>query len=468
MTQYSRNNSELVDIYTDDVLFDDFVDAHFDDALESELDQLMKDAIFQLIDFVGEERLAKAFGRKPPEYEQIAAAPSEAFVSEIVDQLFEEERFTTESSRSHSYSYFLKSYAFLGTAFRTRGTDIHKIERLVNWGDRMLMVPGCESKAPMFTVIARGARARSCLDTGRKPDFDDYVCLLAIARWPVEVSLSHEILDLPKKTVQNLISAKTIGREADGRLEHKSAFEWIKGQFAYDCVFPSADIVGSNAALENERTLHHPVLVPLMKQPSSTVKEPLLPDAGENAIYRVELSSGSFETTDYFALIEQLPKTPTARLFLQRDDHVEGPYRLTGEFVALERQDIEKLIAKSPKAISTMTSSPENMGEMLAKRLGETSGFSVFRKGHSKKLFRFASVVWGNIAVEPLKFGANVYLPDTHKARERFSAFAHSSTGPGPTGRNSNLNPMEHFKGHSLLVLRVTTLDELSQLIELV
>ena len=226
-------------IYNDDVLWDDYVDAQYDSALEEELDGLLFATLMRMTDLVGEQRVSAAFGHDIEWSSQIGPATEPEFIDRIMEKLFRESPYTTDVALAHTHSYMLKTFAMLGTVSRNQGVDIATIENLLNWGDRIRTTPNIGSIAPKFDIICQAARARYNLDMGQGADFESFVCLLAVARWPIGKTLDEDFLDLPRKTVQNLVSAKTIKRDPSGNLEHETASTWIAGQFAYEFLFPS-------------------------------------------------------------------------------------------------------------------------------------------------------------------------------------------------------------------------------------
>ena len=128
---------------------------------------------------------------------------------------------------------------------------------------------------------------------------------------------------------------------------------------------------------------------------------------------------------------------------------------LVGTFLSIDRKILVSLVKDASVIVDNTQATVNSIADSLVNAVAELPGMSVFRKGHSKKMFRFTSSRWGSLAIEPLKSAANIYLLDTKDNRDIFDPHITSNTGPGPTGRNSNLNAVDVFRGRSLLVIKV-------------
>lgn len=456
-------------VYTDDCLWDTFVDAHYDSVLEEEIDNLLQAVLAWLGDLAGEGRVARAFevehaigGRG----QLVGPETSLELIEKIVGAQSGQEAFSQDATKGHSFSYFLKTFAFLGTLDRRQNIGLDIIENLVNWGDRIRSMPGSGVAAPMFEVVSRAARARFDLDMRRGADMDDFVCLLAIARWPIGEGLNSKILDLPRKTVQNLVSSKTILKDLNGRLDHKSASEWITPQFTYSYLFPSADIVSSLGISPARPAIEDPVFVPQIRCDRTLAIEPFLPDFRGEAGYEILNGHDKIICGDYFEALGILSSFPRSRVLrsVEAGQPVFGT--ALGTFVALDRKQLSSLLDSATEKESNEMPPAESFPATVGRALSELPSISIFPKGHSKKMLRFVSSKWGHIAIEPLISSANFYMLDSAANRNSFGAFITSSTGPGPSGRNSNLNTVPEFKGHSLIVMRVIDHDEAQCLLD--
>lgn len=456
-------------IYTDDVLWDTYVDAQFDSVLEEEMDSLLRQMLTWFADIVGDCRIAAAFGfeERSEAAEQSAGSPAPtALIEKILDAQRGHDTFSLDATQAHARSYFLKTFALLGTVERRSDIGLAAIETLVNWGDRVRSMPGAGSLAPVFEVVSRAARARLDLDTGRGADMDDFVCLLAIARWPIGEPLSPAILDLPKKTVQNLVSSKTIARDLAGRLEQKSAMTWISEQFAFTYLFPSADIAAARKKASPRPPLKDPVFVPQVRCDQTMAVEPYLPDFLGPDGYEILNGSERHVTGDYFEALRILSSIPRAQIRAMAAPGQTFLATSLGTFMAIERGQLISLIPASAQVIEPSPVYAEAFPHSVGKALQSVPSVSVFPKGHTKKLLRFVSSKWGPIAVEPLRSSVNVYMADTSQNRESFGAFITSATGPGPTGRHSNLDTIPGFKGHSLIVMALINASEAERLLK--
>lgn len=448
-----------ISIYTDDVLWDTYVDAHFDSVLEEEMDRLLRQMLVWFADIVGERKLCAAFGIEDnsERSEQPAALPTAtALIERVLEAQCGHDTFSLDATQAHARSYLLKTFAILGTVDRRSDIGLSEIEALVNWGDRVRSMPDAGTLAPIFEVVSRAARARIDLDTGRGPDMDDFVCLLAIARWPIGEPLSRSIVDLPKKTVQNLLSSKTIARDSTGRLEHKSATVWISEQFAFTYLFPSADVVAARNEVVPRPPLKEPVFVPQIRWEHTMAVEPFLPDFYGPEGYEILNGSDRHVTGDYFEALKVLSSIPRGKVCAIGSPGQTILGTSLGTFMALERDQLSSLIPSSIQVLKPSRPDTRTFPRSVGNALQSLPAISVFPKGHSKKLLRFVSSKWGPIAVEPLKASTNVYMTDTKQTRQKFGAFITSTTGPGPTGRHSNLDTIPDFKGHSLIVITLT------------
>jgi hypothetical protein len=442
-------------IYNDDVLWDDYVESQYDSVLEEEMDRLLTITLTRMTDLVGEHRVAAAFGEDIKPSTSIGPAPDSEFINEIVEKLFMEDAFTTNAARAHTYSYLLKTFAMLGTIGRDETVDIVTIENLLNWGDRIRATPNIGSIAPKFDVISQAARSRYDLDMGQGTNFENFVCLLAVARWPINKSLDDDFLDLPRKTVQNLVSAKTIKRSANGHLDHATASSWIASQFAYEYLFPSADVHSARKSTHTRAAIDEPVFVPQLRCEMTSAVEPFLPDFRTQDGFEIINGAETYKTGNYFEALKILASYPRARVKRMSQNSKADFGALVGTFVSIDRNILESLEQDTTVIAGAKRAPVNSFTQSLVDAVAELPGMSVFRKGHSQKMFRFTSSRWGNLAIEPLRSAANIYLLDTKDNRDIFDPYITSTTGPGPTGRNSNLNAIDAFSGHSLLVLKV-------------
>ena len=186
--------------------------------------------------------------------------------------------------------------------------------------------------------------------------------------------------------------------------------------------------------------------------------EPFLPDFRTDEGYEIINGAEIYKSEDYFEALKVLASYPRARVKRMSPGAQIEFGALIGTFVSIDRQRLISLATGPSDINGTAPATEDSVSQNLVAAVARLPGMSVFRKGHSQKLFRFISSTWGNLAIEPLKSVVNIYLLDTKPNREAFELYIASTTGPGPTGRNSNLNAVDAFRGHSLLLLKV--LDE--------
>lgn len=450
--------------FEDTDIFDAFVDANFDSLLEEECVQALQRSIKTIGTLIGDAPLrALALAAEKEAYASQYSGSSIGEILKKLDQTSDAETILERLFQTPDFglpyklkSWLLKMYAMIGTLDiePKDPTDMKcHVEALVVWAEHLaatLMKPDTE---PYFLFFTKAARARLDLDQSRHPRIEDFQALARLARHPHSEPVGAAILDLPTKTIQNLISAKTLERFGEDRLTHSSAHAWISKQWDHSILYPSKAFQASSIPCV-ERTIEEPVFVPILSGNAAILTEPFLPEHSHTDGYHIEASGERKVIPSYWAALEFVQQHPACRVSTR---HHPQYTPFTGDWKVFEKSTLEKLIeierAVSPAEQATLCTMIEDI-------LYTDKRFSIHRKGHSIKMLRYVCSTGEEIAIERRPGKPLIYLLETTDNLAKFGSQIVRTKGPGPTGRNSNLNAIESFAGRSLIVLKPSSLDE--------
>lgn len=462
--------------FDDDIIFDAFCDQHFDDLLEEECASVLARICASTEALLGQEPVRSML-------EKAAAQVHRSRCSDSSDDLKEEFCLLGSYREAASAiarlgvlsvngvplqykSYNLKMYAMLGTVDFGSGEPEELqgfVEEVVSWARELVSTVAREDSEPFLCFFAKAALARLDLDMGRNPVIDDFVALASLARHPHNEPLTNDLLELPYKTIQNLISAKTLQRVGDRKLAHRSAHEWMKKQWPYDILYPSQVFAAPIAAAFSE-AIEEPVFVPMIAEAKNIVAEPYLPEQRHEDGYRVQLPDGELTITDYWEALSLLKANPSARV---STPHLPQYLPISKNWRVFEKAVIVRMIANEQSVRNEgVGGKPSGLCEQFLRVVEKHPQFAVHQKRHTKKMSRYKCSNGQELAIEKRPDRPLIYVVASSANERKFAGRIIRRKGPGPGGRNSNLNTMEAFEGQELLVLRPETLEQARSILD--
>lgn len=457
--------------FPDDVLFGTFADTHHDDLLETECYNVARRLAERSADLYGESVLTSVL--KQVEAEAYRLGYTETDAREIVSRLPDAnflaiiERFRDLPALSLPFiskSYNLKMFAMIGS-IDAEGKSLqelqHKAESIVLWAEGLARSSMSPETEPYFCFFAQAARARLDLDLGKDPQFDAFACLASLARHPLADPITSNVLDTPRKTIQNLISAKTLERIGEDRLVHASAFQWMSKQWSDAVLFPSV-LFATEQPDASEKVFDDPVFVPNIVEARTRIEEPFLPMHGDPDGFHLRTPKGDQVVADFWAAIDLVKIHPGAKV---KARHEAAYCSFSGKWSVMERRLIEDMI----KVEATKSVADEaTLSDQCARLVSRHPNASEHRKGHSRKLYRFRISNGNELAIEKRQGRPLVYILAKDAFRTVLGDKIVRVKGPDPVGRNSNLDAMDAFVNQPLFVLRPETVGDMEQILSVV
>lgn len=459
--------------FPDDIIFGDFVDANTDSLLEEECMIVIERLFRQASMLVGEEYLLSLAERIGVDlYAEYGISKKDA------EKAIKEQGTTSDlagvlekwwSAPTYSQPFALKvlnlrMYAMIGALDIDAATpkELHdEVCDLISWSDHLLEDVLTESSEKFLCFFTRAARARLDLDLGRNPRIDDFTSLASLARHPHSEPVTDAVLQLPTKTIQNLISARTLTRIGEDRLEHSSAHKWMLKQWSHEILYPS-----SAMRVAEERTLSKPisdpVFVPVISGTAFALSEPYLPEHRNEGGYWIETTEGEQKIDDYWKALEVLQHTAPARVRIREHSHLLVVGRTWQVF---DRLILQQMVENEQPEIN---SSDVGLCAATARLIDRHPNISVHRKGHSKKMYRYICSNGEELAIEKRPGRPLIYVVASPENLTAFADHIIRKKGRGPSGRNSNLNSMDGFVDKELIVLRPETLEEARRYVNMV
>lgn len=336
------------------------------------------------------------------------------------------------------------------------------VQNYLAWGRRVQAILPEGAEAPYFQVFLNAARARYALDRGEDVSLDELSSLAAVARWPLDHFVRPEILDVPKKTIQNLLSAGTLARSPDGLIESRSAFQWIKDQAQRGDLFPSMAFLPKEPAQE-QAEIEDPVFVPVTRSSAKESRAVFTPAQRHADGYEIYVGASPESVSDYWDALAKLQASENAWF---RPRHSQTQLPVDG-WERRPRKELEEELADIQQA-GTTERSALTVTEQIDRLLRDEGRILVHRKGHTSKLLRYATRTGVEFAVEKRRTAPLVYVADTTELRARLGDMIIDTRAASTTGRNSNLNAITSFKNKPLLVLRPETVGEFEKILEAV
>ncbi|WP_300394105.1 hypothetical protein [Henriciella sp.] len=462
--------------FDDDIIFDDFHDQHFDDLLEEECASVLARICASTEALLGEAPVrsmlqkaaeqvhgSKHFGSSDDLEEEFCLQGSYREAASAIARLGV---LSVNGVPLQYKSYNLKMYAMLGVVDIGSGEpeEIQAfVEEVVSWANALVATVAREETEPFMCFFAKAASARLDLDMGRNPLIDEFAALASLARHPHSEPLTNDLLELPYKTIQNLISAKTLERVGDRKLAHKSAHEWMRKQWPYDILYPSRVFAAPIAAAVSE-TIEEPVFVPVIAEAKNIVAEPYLPEQRHEDGYHIQLADRELTIIDYWEALSLLRANPSARV---STPHLPQYLPLSKNWRVFEKAVIDGMIAnEQPARFEGAGDKPAGLCEQFLRIVEKHPKVAAHRVGHTKKMLRYKCSNGQEVAVEKRPDRPLIYVVASSKNETKFADRTIRRKGPGPDGRNSNLNAMDAFVGTELLVLRPDTLEQARSILD--
>lgn len=456
--------------FPDDFLFDTFCDTHHDDLLETECYAVAQRLADRFADLYGESVLTSML--KQVEADAYRLGYSESDAREIISSLPDAdyhtliERFRDLPDLALPFiakSYDLKMFAMIGSIDAVGSVEElqHKAESVVLWAERLARSTMSEETEPYFCFFSRAARARLDLDLGKDPQFDAFACLASLARHPLADPITRTVLDTPRKTIQNLISSKSLERVGEDRIRHAQAFQWMSKQWSDAILFPSV-LFSIDKYDVSEKVFDNPVFVPHVVEVSTRTEEPFLPMHGNPDGFHLRTSEGEQIIPDFWAAIDLIKLHPTAKV---KTRHEASYSSFSGKWSVMERKLIEDMIkVETGKSMADEATLSDQCARLVARH----PNASEHRKGHSKKLYRFRISNGNELAIEKRQGRPLVYILAKDTFRSVLGDKIIRVKGPDPVGRNSNLDAMDAFVNQPLFVLRPETIGEMEAILSVV
>lgn len=451
----------------DDFLMDRFIDEHDNDLLANELMEAAKaiarsvDDLFGLHPVAMMVRAADHLNLMGDGIKERDAQMDYRDYEAALDNLDTDKTLLPLGGKSLAIQCFAMTGIVMDVADDEPAQAHHVIQELLAWGDRVGTALPSSASAPFFNHFLCGAKARYALDQGESVSVEDLATLASIARWPLERPIGAEIFEIPKKTVQNLVSAGTLERTESGLISAASASRWISDQMQREDLFPSMAFLPPEP-LRNE-SIADPVFVPATRSGHSDVRALFTPGEKHEDGYHIRVGEKSEVLADYWEALSMLQESENPWFkpkLATRDLPVDGWERRPRAALQQEASAIE---STAPRAQEQSTLS---LTAQIERRLKGDPRVDVHRKGHTSKVLRYSTKAGIELAIEKRRNAPLIYLADTMQMRNAVKPWLVDTRAASLSGRNSNLNALSSFRDKPLLVMRPETVEEFAKILE--
>ena len=451
-----------------DLLFDEWTDTHYDDVLEREFATGIQRLVRGVEGLLSPElavELAKA---------ALLQSMTHAYSRPAANERLQQTDFSDPAATLEALTEFeftlrfqarglrLKCFAHIGHLSGDDGLAPREtIEEAIAWGECLLADCFRDGEAPFFRLVLAASRARLAIDFGGEPAVEDFIRLAALASWKISDRFGAELLNLPAKTIQNQLSAKSLERTEDGRIEREGALRWLQSHAVHPDMFPSAIFLPDDT-LPLSPPIDDPIFVPISRTTSQREAIMFLPEQKNGDTYEVRTTAKICQYSDYFDALSALQRQPAGWF---RPAGAAKLIPLSGDFCVQSRQAVEAL-RNEVNAPANKTSF--SLSDECVSVLEAHPDMRLHPRGHSKKLRRFISKGGVELAIEARIGRPLAYVLRSEAAEAALRDIDHEFRAQGLTGRNSNLNAMRTFRDAALLAFRPATLDQLRRILQFV